>query len=210
MPEHLLGRGVLDRGGIAAEERSPGRRERDAADVRDRPSFQTLEHAAVLGIHREHHASRSARDPGQELARHHHRFLVRERDALPALERRDGGPQSDSAHHGVHDHVHAVFFSQRDERFLALQHLAPAERRPRPARRLGIHERDAARPQVLRRAHERGVVGACRQRDQEDQSSVRTMLTARGRAIPARRTCPNRRKCGSGTRRSNRTPRPRL
>ncbi len=64
----------------------------------------TLQHRAVLGVHRHQLAPALPRGLGHQLAGHDQRFLVRERDPLARAERRERGVEPGGAHDGVeHD-----------------------------------------------------------------------------------------------------------
>jgi len=66
---------------------------------------QALEHGGVLGIHGDDLGSVTLRELEQQLARDHHRFLVRQAEGLAALQHRRRGPQARRADDAVDRHV---------------------------------------------------------------------------------------------------------
>ena len=170
--QNLRGSRVLDGRRVPAQEGPAGRRERDAADVRDRPGCEALSDAAVLRIHGNEAPPRALRDAQEKLPREHHRFLVREGHPLPGRERRDSGLEPDPTHDRVHDHVDAVLRRERGQGLLPLQHFPALPGAPGATRRFGIHERDPRHAEFFRGADQRSVIRPRRERDEPDPVRV--------------------------------------
>ena len=83
----------------------PGARQDQAAEPAVPPAH-ALEHRAVLGVDRHQLAAAGARRLGHQVARHHQRFLVGQRDPLPRPERRQRGVEPGGADHRVDHDVH--------------------------------------------------------------------------------------------------------
>ena len=124
----------------------------------------------MLGVDGEDRATVLLRDRDEKFAGEHHRFFVRERDALTGLKRRHGRPEPRASDERVHDHVRIRIRREAREALFPLEHLAP-EAASRARGRLGIGQRDPRHAEFLRGRNQCRVVRAGGHRDEPNTAA---------------------------------------
>ena len=120
----------------------------------------------VLGVDRQQPGAGGLRERADQLAAHHERLLVGQRDVDPLAERDDGRPEAGGADDRVDDEVGVGVGDEPDEALGAGQHLALGPHLGRAGRGVGVRQRDPADPVRAGERDELGVRGPRREPDE--------------------------------------------
>ncbi len=142
---------------LPGAERAAGGGEDQPRELRGTAAGHALQDRAVLRVHRDDLTAPLARSAGDELACHHERLLVGQRDPLPGTQGGERRLEPGSAHDPVHDDLHVGMRRGLDEAGSTL----PPSPFPRPA----IDESNERRIPLLRLTGEQVAVRVRRQRD---------------------------------------------
>ena len=175
MRERLLHRRLRELRVRPAAERSAGSRQHHALEILPPLATETLRERGVLGVDR-HESLRLALDQiHHELAADDQALLVREREHLAALQRRERRHEADGTDEGVQHHVGVGLSGEHLRGVGTGEDLhAPelAEVRLEVARRLLVGDRDVRRQELPDLAGQELVIGPCGEPDHPEAVGV--------------------------------------
>ncbi len=150
MRERLIHRHAVEVRPRAAPERAARGGEDQAVDGAGRLARDELVQRGVLGVHGDELRAGRLRERDHELAAHHERLLVGERQVDALAQRGDGRAQARRAHERVEHEVGVGLHDQAHEPLGAREHLAVGPRLRGTGAGIGVRKRDPPHPMRLR------------------------------------------------------------